>query len=152
MKTSLSVIAAITFSACVSATLAQNAEELLNDGKETDNVVTYGMGYDLRRHSPLRQINTSNVKRLVPVWSTTLSNLLGEQAQPLVYNGVMYVTNAAWTFAIDLATGRQIWRTAVGSTRTRRAWSAAVYPTKDPRSTTARCSARRWTHTSSRWT
>jgi alcohol dehydrogenase (cytochrome c) len=115
MKTSLSVIAVvIPFSACVSAALAQNAEELLNDGRETDNVVTRGMGWDLRRRSPLRQINTADVKRLVPVWSTTLSNLLGEQAQPLVYNGVMYVTNAAWTVAIDLATGKQIWRTPVG--------------------------------------
>src|SRR5438128_1721953 len=94
--------------------LAQTAEELLNDGRNTENVVTYGMGYDLKRYSPLTQINTSNVKRLVPVWNTTLSNLLGEQAQPLVYNGVMYVTNAAWTFAIDVATGRQIRRTEVG--------------------------------------
>src|SRR5436190_19015462 len=94
-------------------TLAQSAEELLNDGRNADNVTTYGMGYDQKRYSPLRQINTSNVKRLVPVRNTTLSNLLGEQAQPLVYNGVMYVTNAAWTFAIDVATRRQIWRTAV---------------------------------------
>ena len=92
---------------------AQTAQELLTDGKNTDNVTTYGMGYDQRRFSPLKQINTSNVKRLVPVWSTSLQNLLGEQAQPLVYNGVMYVTNAAWTFAIDVATGKQIWRTAV---------------------------------------
>ena len=94
--------------------MAQSAEELLDDGRNTENVTTYGMGYDLKRYSPLKQINTTNVKRLVPVWNATLSNLLGEQAQPLVYNGVMYVTNAAWTFAIDVATGRQIWRTEVG--------------------------------------
>jgi len=92
---------------------AQTAQELQNDGKNADNVTTYGMGYDQKRYSPLKQINTSNVKRLVPVWTTSLANLLGEQAQPLVYEGVMYVTNVAWTFAIDIATGRQIWRTAV---------------------------------------
>ena len=92
---------------------AQSPQELLNDGKNTDNVTTYGMGYHQRRHSPLTQINTSNAKKLVPVWSTSLNNLLGEQAQPLVYNGVMYVTNAAYTFAIDVATGKQLWRTAV---------------------------------------
>src|SRR5215212_10024476 len=107
------VALAAALSVCVAATHAQTAEELLNDGKNPDNVTTYGMGYDLKRHSALRQINTSNVKRLVPVWNATLSNLLGEQAQPLVYNGVMYVTNAAWTFAIDVATGKQIWRTEV---------------------------------------
>ncbi len=98
---------------CCTVAHAQTAQELLTDGKNTDNVTTYGMGYDLKRYSPLAQINTSTVKRLVPVWSASLQNLLGEQGQPLVYNGVMYVTNAAWTFAIDVTTGRQIWRTAV---------------------------------------
>jgi alcohol dehydrogenase (cytochrome c) len=98
---------------CCTVAHAQTAQELLTDGKNTDNVTTYGMGYDLKRYSPLTQINTSTVKRLVPVWSASLQNLLGEQGQPLVYNGVMYVTNAAWTFAIDVTTGRQIWRTAV---------------------------------------
>lgn len=114
MRTSLSAVAAITLLMCAIASHAQTTEELLQDGKNTDNVTTYGMGYDQKRYSPLRQINASNVKRLVPVWNATLSNLLGEQAQPLVYNDVMYVTNAAWTFAIDVATGKQIWRTAVG--------------------------------------
>jgi len=115
MKTNLSVIAAAMILVVGTSTaMAQSAEELLYDGRNTENVTTYGMGYDLKRYSPLKQINTTNVKRLVPVWNATLSNLLGEQAQPLVYNGVMYVTNAAWTFAIDVATGRQIWRTEVG--------------------------------------
>jgi alcohol dehydrogenase (cytochrome c) len=98
---------------CCAFAQAQTAEELLKDGANTDNITTYGMGYHQRRHSTLSQINTGNVRRLVPVWSTPLHNLLGEQAQPLVYNGVMYVTNAAWTFALDLATGKQLWRTAV---------------------------------------
>ncbi len=93
--------------------LAQTAEELQTDGRNTENVTTYGMGYDLKRYSPLRQINTSNIKRLVPIWSTSLANDLGEQAQPMVYDGVMYVTNVKWTFAIDIATGKQIWRTPV---------------------------------------
>jgi len=88
-------------------------EELRNDGKNTDNVLTYGMGYHQNRYSTLRQINKSNVRRLVPVWNTSLSSIYGEQAQPLVYNGVMYVTNAEHTVAIDVGTGRQIWRTPV---------------------------------------
>ena len=33
--------------------------------------------------------------------------------RPTIYNGVMYVVNGKWTFAIDVETGRQIWRTAV---------------------------------------
>ena len=88
---------------------AYTIDDLKRDGNggSTDNVLTYGMGYNQNRYSTLKQINKRNVKRLVPVWSASLQNLLGEQAQPLVYNGVMYVTNAAWTFAIDVATGKQ---------------------------------------------
>ena len=75
------------------------------------------MGYDLKMYSPLKQINKSNVKRLVPVWGFSLSNDMGELSQPTIYNGVMYVVNGNWTFAIDVATGRQIWRTPVNYDR-----------------------------------
>ena len=92
---------------------AQTAEELLNDGKNSENVTTFGMGYDLKMYSPLKQINKSNIKRLVPIWNFSLSNDMGELSQPTVYNGVMYVVNGNWTFAIDIATGRQVWRTPV---------------------------------------
>src|ERR1043165_8839363 len=100
---------------CVWSTLgwAQSAEELLAAGKNPDNVTNFGMGYDLKMYSPLKQIDKSNAKRLVPVWSFSLANDMGEHSQPTVYNGVMYVVNGNWTFAIDVATGRQIWRTPV---------------------------------------
>src|SRR5467141_2088435 len=93
--------------------VAQSTDELVNDGKNTENVTTQSMGYDRRSYSPLKQINTSNIKRLVPIWSTSLMNDMGELAAPTIYNGVMYVVNGKWTFAIDVETGRQIWRTPV---------------------------------------
>ena len=83
----------------------QTTDELVNDGKNTDNVTTQSMGYDRKSYSPLKQINKSNVKRLVPIWSTSLMNDSGELAAPTVYNGVMYVINGKWTFAIDVETG-----------------------------------------------
>jgi len=94
---------------------AQTLDELKADGQlsdalKTDNVLTYGMGYHLQRYSPLTQINRNTIKRLVPVWNVSLDNNWGEQAQPLVYNGVMYVTNARHTVAIDVGTGKQIWK------------------------------------------
>ncbi len=92
-------------------------QEILNAGANPDNVVTFGMGYDLKMYSPLKEINKTNVKRLVPVWSFSLSNDMGELSQPTVYNGVMYVVNGNWTFAIDLETGNQIWRTPVNYDR-----------------------------------
>jgi alcohol dehydrogenase (cytochrome c) len=92
------------------AASAQTLDELKNDGKNTDNVLTYGMGYHQQRFSPLKQIDKTTIKRLVPVWSLSLTNDWGEQAQPIVYNGVMYVTNAKNTVAIDVATGKQLWK------------------------------------------
>jgi len=92
---------------------AQTDDELINDPKNLENVTTQSMGYDRKSYSPLAQINRANIQRLVPIWSTSLMNDLGELAAPTVYNGVMYVINGRWTFAIDVDTGRQIWRTPV---------------------------------------
>jgi alcohol dehydrogenase (cytochrome c) len=94
---------------------AQTLDELRNDGQlndalKTDNVLTYGMGYHQQRYSPLNQINRKTIKRLVPVWNLSLDNNWGEQAQPIVYNGVMYVTNARHTVAIDIGSGKQLWK------------------------------------------
>jgi alcohol dehydrogenase (cytochrome c) len=91
---------------------AQTMDEIVQ-AKSTDNVLTASMGLDRKSYSPLKQINKSNIKRLVPIWSTSLMNDWGELSAPAVYNGVIYTINGKWTFAIDVATGRQIWRTAV---------------------------------------
>jgi alcohol dehydrogenase (cytochrome c) len=106
------ILAALLCSWCGLAS-AQTAEELLSDGKNTENVLTFGMGYGIPMYSPLRQINKSNVKRLVPVWTTNTMSETGELAQPAIYQGVMYIVNGHFTFALDVATGQQIWRTPV---------------------------------------
>ena len=93
--------------------LSQSTEELIHDGKNTDNVTTQSMGYDRKSYSPLMQINKSNVKRLVPIWNLSLMNDMGELAAPVIYQNVMYAINGKWTFAVDIDTGRQIWRTPV---------------------------------------
>src|SRR5258708_20972247 len=106
MKFLASAAAILLFSAAT----AQTLDDLKNDGKNTDNILTYGMGYHQQRYSPLRQIDKNTVRRLVPVWNLSLDNNWGEQAQPIVHNGVMFVTNATATVAIDVATGKQIWK------------------------------------------
>src|SRR3954452_17781690 len=104
----------ILFAAAVlsgaTAVCAQSLDDLKNDGRNTDNILTYGMGYHQQRYSRLNQIDRKTVRRLVPVWSLSLDNNWGEQAQPIVYNGVMYVTNARHTVAIDVASGKQLWK------------------------------------------
>jgi len=103
--------AALALSFC--SAHAQNAEALKNDGKSTADVLTYGMGYNNQRYSPLTQINTKNVGKLVPVWAYSLNNTQSHESQPIVHDGVMYVTTHDATMAINAATGKQIWKTAV---------------------------------------
>jgi alcohol dehydrogenase (cytochrome c) len=98
---------------CAVLGFSQSTEELVNDGKNPENVTTQSMGYDRKSYSPLKQINKSNVKRLAPIWNTSVMNDQGELSAPAIYNGVMYVINGKWTFALDVETGRQIWRTPV---------------------------------------
>jgi alcohol dehydrogenase (cytochrome c) len=98
------------------AAWGQSAGEIRHN-PNTNNVLHFGMGPDLKMWSPLKQINKSNVKRLVPVWTFSTANISGELSQPTVYNGVMYVVNANWTFAIDVETGKQIWRTPMNYDR-----------------------------------
>jgi alcohol dehydrogenase (cytochrome c) len=92
---------------------AQTMDEIINNGTNPDNVLAHSMGLDRKSYSPLKQINKSSVRRLVPLWSTSLMNDWGELSAPSVYNGVIYAMNGKWTFALDVETGHQLWRTAV---------------------------------------
>ncbi len=60
------------------------------------------------RHSPLKEINTSNAVQLTPAWSYSLPHL-GLQTTPLVANGVMYVTGPNQVCALAADNGREIW-------------------------------------------
>ena len=105
-----------TICLCVLLTLpamAQTTADLTNANNNTENVTTHSMGYGRQSYSPLAQINTTNVKRLVPLWSTSTMSDQGDLAAPVIFNGVMYVINGKWTLAIDVETGRQLWRTPV---------------------------------------
>src|SRR5262249_33223274 len=95
------------------AAAAQSAQELIDGSKNTKNVVNFGLGYDLQRFSTLDQINKQNVKTLKPVWSYSLDNIQSQESQPLVYNGVLYVSTEKATMAVDAKTGRQIWKVAL---------------------------------------
>ena len=116
---------AVAFCLMSGAAMAQTAQELIDSGKNTENVPTFGMGYRLNQNSPLKQITPKNVKRLVPVWSASVSNDQGELAQPTIYNGVMYVVNGNGTFAFDVETGAKIWATPVDYDRAAARMSSA---------------------------
>jgi alcohol dehydrogenase (cytochrome c) len=113
--------AALLCAALPVSALAQTADELKNADKTPQNVLTYGMNYNQQRYSPLTQINRETVKRLVPAWSYSLNNNTGEESQPLIYNGVIYVTSHNKTVAVDALSGKEIWNTPIdypaGTTR-----------------------------------
>ena len=92
---------------------AQTADQLVKGATDTSNVLNYGMGYNLQRFSPLKQINRDNAKNLVPVWNYSYADDRSEESQPLVYQGVIYVTTNSATMAVDVKTGKQIWKTKV---------------------------------------
>jgi alcohol dehydrogenase (cytochrome c) len=92
---------------------AQTSEQLVKGATDTSNVLNYGMGYNLNRFSTLDQINKDTVKNLVPVWNYSFADDRSEESQPLVYQGVIYVTTHSATMAIDAKTGKQIWKTKV---------------------------------------
>src|SRR5918911_266946 len=69
--------------------------------------------YANTRYSPLRQINTGNVKNLKAAWTFSLGTLRGQEGQPLVVGHMMYVLSnfPNYLYAIDLRNiGRIQWR------------------------------------------
>jgi len=72
----------------------------------------YGKNYAAWRYSDAAQINTGNVSKLAPRWMfQTGAGAL--ETTPLVFDGLMYVTGSAnHAFALDLLTGRPVWRYA----------------------------------------
>ena len=89
---------------------SQTLDDLRKDQATTDKVLTYGMGYANQRYSGLTKINKGNLGKLVPVWNYSLNNPQGQESQPIVLDGVMYVTTHTSTVAIDALSGRQIWK------------------------------------------
>src|SRR5215468_202847 len=92
---------------------AQTAVDLAKGQSDTQNILNYGMGYDLQRYSKLTKINKDSIKNLVPVWSYSLADDRSEESQPLVYQGVIYVTTHSATIAVDAKTGKQLWKTKI---------------------------------------
>lgn len=87
-------------------------EDILNDAKTTDDVLSYGMGVKAHRYSTLDKINVDTVKNLQPKWSFSFGDekQRGQESQALVSDGVIYITASySRIFALDAKTGKKIW-------------------------------------------
>jgi PQQ-dependent dehydrogenase (methanol/ethanol family) len=77
---------------------------------DDDNWLAHGHGYAEQRYSRLDQINDSTVRQLGLAWSVELDTARGQEATPIVVDGVMYISTA-WSkvMALDAATGKVLW-------------------------------------------
>jgi alcohol dehydrogenase (cytochrome c) len=86
-------------------------EMLLEADKDPNNWLMAPRDYAGTRYSPLAQVNTDSIGRLVPKWTFSFGVLDAQNTTPVVNNGVMYATAShGRTYAIDARTGDEIWR------------------------------------------
>lgn len=90
--------------------------------------LSYNGNLSGNRYSPLDQINVSNVKKLalqwsfsIPLWTQFLPDTpyfrenmryFGLETVPLVADGILYATGPNQVFALNAATGQQVWQYA----------------------------------------
>jgi len=72
--------------------------------------LTYGRTYDEQRFSPLKQIDRASIGRLGVAWWAEFDTDRGQEATPLVHDGVLYTTTA-WSkvHAFDARSGARLW-------------------------------------------
>jgi acido-empty-quinoprotein group A len=78
---------------------------------------TFNGDYSGQRYSTLRQINPANVAQLQPQWKYQITSVGAQRGDPvpvikctpLLVNGVLYLTIPDHLWALDPATGKEIW-------------------------------------------
>jgi alcohol dehydrogenase (cytochrome c) len=113
----LAVLAAVLLGAgacalSVPVAAAVTSQMIASDATSVDDVLTVGMGQSGQRFSPLKMINTSNVGDLAPAWAFSFGGekQRGQETQPLVYNGKVFVTGSySRIWALDAHTGARLW-------------------------------------------
>ena len=73
---------------------------------EAGSWLTHGGTYEEQRYSRLDAVNTDTVAKLGLAWSHTFDTNRGQEATPIVADGVLYTTSA-WSkvYAFDAKTG-----------------------------------------------
>ena len=97
-------------SAQVAGAKPVDAARLTAADSDTGEWMTTGRTYSEQRFSPLTQVSTGNVGQLGLAWHYEFDTDRGQEATPLMVDGVLYTTTA-WSkvFAFDAKTGKLIW-------------------------------------------
>jgi len=115
------VLGVLIFQGCHAATTDQKKSQLaapasvsdrqiVNAESQPENWLTHGRTYSEQRFSPLKQVNDHNAARLGLAWYFDLDTHRGQEATPIVVDGLMYFSTA-WSkvFALNAATGSLLW-------------------------------------------
>ena len=112
MKEKCALVCALALSSAASGATpaAVDATRLSHANDEPGQWMTEGRTYDGQRFSPLKQINTESVSGLGLAWYADFDSNRGQEATPLVIDGVIYLSTA-WSKvkAYDARSGRQLW-------------------------------------------
>ena len=94
MLTALTVALAAAGMGATAQAASVTDEDILKDAETTHQIVTNGLGTKGQRYSPLAKVNVDTVKDLVPVWAFSFGGekQRGQQSQPLIHDGKMFVT------------------------------------------------------------
>ncbi len=106
-------VSAIGLAGCGDSRNAQGdtRARLLAAQTQSDNWLTHGRDYSETRHSPLTQVTAENVGELGIAWYHDLDTSRGQEATPLIVDGIMYTTSA-WSKvqSFDAVTGELLWQ------------------------------------------
>lgn len=109
----IAMLLAATFAASPAMAKDVTNADILNDAKTVGDVVSFGLGTQGQRFSPLTAVNTDSVKNLVPAWSMSFGGekQRGQESQPVIANGKMFVTASySRLFAVDAKSGKKLWK------------------------------------------
>jgi alcohol dehydrogenase (cytochrome c) len=98
---------------CVAAGALMRAEvpyaRIADPARHGGDWLTYSGNYQGHRFSPLREITPANVSDLRVRWAYQFPNGRTE-VSPIVAEGIMYITGPNTAAALDLQTGRELWK------------------------------------------
>ncbi|MEJ8825810.1 PQQ-dependent methanol/ethanol family dehydrogenase [Variovorax humicola] len=106
--------ALIAVGLAATAARAQVTDKMIqSEATATGNILTWGINTQGQRYSPLRQVNSTNAAKLLPVWAFSFGGekQRGQESQPVIMNGRMFVTASySRIFALDATTGKKLWK------------------------------------------
>jgi quinoprotein glucose dehydrogenase len=107
MKRSLFILSLVVLISTLTWTCSTNT----SDGFGSSEWREYLGGPERNHYSPLKQIDSSNVKKLTTAWEYHTGDSGQMQCNPIIVDGIMYAMSAAsHPFAVNAATGKQLWK------------------------------------------